>query len=430
MDKDRLTFDMKSILHGRLFWGNMAFSARYAETQFLSENRLTQEHWPQTFFQFKLENMLLSKFMGTGPDNIFQINKDLDGKEVGDLLTFQLELPLSNAGQGDDGTLENNEESMNFYNFRVQIHERSNAVRSAGKMSDKRTKVDIRRQATGALGRWAAEQEDNDLVYALSGLGNQDTYAGEGTSDIATVNEHAPSANRILYGGQSVAGVLDWEASDSALTTANATGGTLASYLFGTQVISTVKRNAQLCSPKFRPIRINGKAYYVMFIHPLQTKALRAETGSLGWSHIQAAANVRGINNPLLTRSGSGDDRIFDGAVGVWDDVILYEYDRIRTRVAGEVFDSGDTVGSDIVDGSYAIARALLCGAQAGTIAWGQRWKRYEKDFDYNRKPGTAIDALYGVSKTVFNDPGASQSTNTAQEDFATYCVDTVVVND
>jgi len=400
------------------------------DTQFLHENRLTQEKWPQTFFEFKLENMMLSKFMGTGPDNIIQINKDLTGKEVGDRLTFQLELPLSNAGQGDDGTLESNEESMNFYNFQLQIHERSNAVRSAGKMSDKRTKVDIRRQATGALGRWAAEQEDNDLVYALSGLGNQNTYAGEDTSDIKTVNEHAPSANRILYGGQTVAGVAQWQASDSALTNANATNGALTDYLFGTQVISIAKRKAQLASPKFRPININGKSYYVMFIHPFQTASLRAETGALGWSAIQSAANVRGINNPLLTKSGSGKDRMFDGAVGVWDDVILFEYDRIQTRVAGEVFDNGDTLNANVTDGTYAVARALLCGCQAGVIGFGQMWKRYEKDFDYNRKPGTAIDALYGVSKTRFNDPGALQDANNEQEDFAVMCVDTIIVND
>lgn len=403
-----------------------------AKTQFLSANRLTQERWPTTFFEYKLENMLLSKFMGAGPENIIQIDKDLT-KGPGDKVTFRLIPPLSNAGGYDDSDLEDNEESMSAYNFPVSIHERSNAVRSAGKMTDKRTAINIRREATIALGRWAAEQEDNDIIYALSGLGNQNTYAGEGTSNIQTVNEKAPSTNRILYGGETAAGSIcgaqTRPVDDSEI--GDADGTDYLDFLMGLNTISIAKRMAQLAAPKFRPIMINGKGYYVMFLHPLQVKALRNQTSAVtSWAAIQAAANVRGINNPLFTKQGAGRDRIFDGAVGVYDDVILYEYDRIQTRVAGEVFDSGDTIDTNIASGTARIARALLCGAQAGVVAWGQTWKRYEKNFDYNRKPGTAIDGLYGVSKTRFFDPGANQNTNTAQDDFAVIAIDTAVAED
>lgn len=399
-----------------------------ADTQFLNANRLTQQKWPSTFFQYMLENMLFSKFMGTGPENIIQIDKNLT-KGPGDKVTFRLIPPLSNAGGYDDSDLEGNEEAMTAFNFPVQIHERSNAVKSAGKMTDKRTAFKIRQEATIALGRWAAEQLDNDFIYALSGLGNQNTYAGEGTSNIETVNEKAPSSSRIFYGGQTAAGTVTTGTTDATIGQDDATD--YLDFLFGTKIIDIMKRKMQMAVPKFRPIMINGKGYYVAFIHPLQTKGLQAETSAVNsWSAIQAAANVRGINNPLFGKQGSGRDRIFDGAIGVWNDVILYEYDRIQTRVAGEVFDSGDTVDTNIVDGTARIARALFCGAQAGVVAWGQAWKRYEKNFDYNRKPGTAIDGLYGVSKTRFYDPGASQSTNTAQQDFAVYACDTCVAED
>lgn len=408
--------------------GKTAVFSRFVDTQLLNANALTQEHWPQTMFEFMLENMQLSKFMGQDSGNIIQLNKDLS-KKAGDKVTFELDMPLSNAGIGDDGTLEGNEESMSFYNFPVTIHERGNAVKSAGKMTDKRTAIDIRKKAVYALSRWAAEQLDNDCLYALSGLGNQNTYVGEGTSSIETVNEKAPSTNRIFYGGQTTAGVLSSVDSDSEI--GDDAADDYANYLFGTLVISLIKRKAQLAYPKFRPINVGGKWYYVMFIHPLQTKAIRAETGAAGWAQIQRNANVRGINNPLFTREGAGRERMFDGAIGVWDDVILYEYERIQTRVGGEVFDSGDTVNADyITSGTCRICRALLCGAQAGVVAWGQPWKRYEKNFDYYRKPGTATDGLYGVSKTQFRDPGANQSTNTAQDDFAVFAVDTAAQDD
>ena len=375
-----------------------------------------------------LENMLISKFMGVGPENIIQIDKSLT-KRPGDQMTFRIIPPLSNSGGGDDSDIEGNEESLNAFNFPITIHERNNGVRSAGIMTDKRTAINIRREATVALGNWAAEQVENDLIYALSGLGNQNTYAGEGTSDIETVNEKAPSTNRIFYGGQTVAGVVTSESSDSALGDGGAAD--YANYLFGTKIIDIAKRKAQMASPKFGPIMINGKGYYVMFIHPLQTKGLQAETSAVNsWSAIQAAANVRGINNPLFGKQGAGRDRIFDGAVGVWNDVILYELDRIQTRVAGEVFDNGDTIDTNVASGTARVARALLCGAQAGVIGWGKNWKRHEKDFDYGRKPGTAIDGIYGASKTRFNDPGADQNTNTAQEDFAVIAVDTCVAED
>jgi N4-gp56 family major capsid protein len=393
---------------------------RFTDTQFLTANRLTEERWPETFFEYTLENMVLSKFVGSDSNSIIQTDKNLT-KKAADKITMRLRMPLSNAGGYDDSDLEGNEEAMSFYNFPVEIHERGNAVRSAGKMTEKRTKINIRREATEALSDWAGEQLDNDFVYALSGLGNQGTYVGEGTSNINTVNEHAPSTNRILYIGQTAAGVVTSATSDATLGDGGASD--YANYFFGTKIISIAKRKAILASPKMRPIRIRGQKYYVMLLHPWQVKALRLETGDHGWQVIQSRAGVRGLKNPLF-------QRMFDDAIGIYDNVILYEYERIQTRVAGEVFDSGDTIDSNIVDGTAMVCRALFLGAQAGCLAWGQMPKRYEKDFDYNRKPGTATDMIYGVSKTVFNDPGANQNTNTAQDDYAVICVDTCAADD
>lgn len=389
------------------------------DTQMLSANRLTEEAWPDTFFQYTLENMWLSKFMGEGADNIIQINKDLT-KRPGDKITMRLRMPLSQAGGYDDSDLEGNEEPLTWHNMPVEVHERGHAVRSAGKMTQQRAKPTykgkFRKEATESLGIWKAEQLENDLMYAMSGLGNQNTYAGQGTSNIQTVNEKAPSANRIFYGGQTAAGAITRESSDNAI--ADGGGSDYQNYLFGTKIISILKRMAILATPKIRPIRIRGKAYHVLFLHPFQVKALRLETGDHGWAVIQSRAGIRGLSNLLF-------QRMFDDAIGIIDDVILYEYERIQTRVAGEVFDNGDTIDAGVVDGTSVVCRALFCGAQAGLLAYAQMPKRYEKDFDYNRKPGTAVDMVYGVSKSRFNDPGANQNTNTAQEDFAIITCDT-----
>ena len=393
-----------------------------ARTSILNANELTQKAWPQTVFRIMLENMQLSTLMSEGNDMPIVIDRTLQGRP-GDQVIFELDMPLSSAGGTDDSDIEGNEEAMSFFNFPVTIHERNHGVRSAGKMTDKRSAVKIRSKAAFAIGRWSAEQVENDLIWGLSGLGNQNTYALEGTSAILTVNEKAPSSTRIFYGGQTAAGSLSSNlGSDAAITT------TVTDYLFGTKLISAIKGQAQLAFPKFKPIRLGGKKYYIILIHPLQTKAIREETGNAGWNLIQQNANVRGLANPLFTRQERGvGERMFDGIVGVWDDVIILESERIETRVAGEVFDNGDEIDAAITSGTYRVARALLLGAQAGVLGWGQPWKRLERNFDYFRKPGTATDGIYAVSKVRFRDPGAGQSTNTAQPDFAVWAVDTAV---
>ncbi len=409
--------------------GIPGISLRFVDTSILSANRLTQEMWPQTKFEIMLANMQLSKFIG-GTEDIITMDTNLK-KGHGDKVTMELDMPLSDAGGFDDSTIEDNEEAMSFFNFPVEVHERSHGVRSAGIMSEKRSAVKIRTKAIFALARWSAEQVDNDALWGLSGLGNQNTFVGEGTSPIQTVNEKAPSSGRIFFGGQTVAGVVTEETSDSLI--ADGGGTDYNNYLFGTKVIDIIKDRAVLAFPKIKPVFVGGKWYYVMFLHPFQVKSLKAETGAAGWAAIQKDANVRGINNPLFTKDGTGRERMFDGAVGVWNDVILFAYERIETRVAGESF--GDpNVGTNVidatlVDGTAAIARALFCGAQAGALAWAKTWRRLERGFDYKRKPGTATDAIYGFSKVRFNDPGANQSTNTAQEDFGIFVVDTAVVN-
>ena len=391
-------------------------------TQILSANALTRKLWSDSIFKYMLANMQLSKFMGPEGSTMPIIIKNELLSKPGDQVTFQLDMPLTGAGGYDDSDIEGNEEAMSFYNFPLQIHERSHGVRSAGKMTDKRMGLKILSRGGTALGRWAAEQVENDLCYAASGIGNQGDYVGEGSTNILTVNEKAPHANRILYGGQTAAGATEFVAADANIdsTTDN---------LFGSSVISVAKRNMQLAAPKFKPIRLEGgRGFYICLAHPYQIKALRAETN---FKAIVQNAYDRGRNNWLFGKEGQNYEAMFDGLVGIWDDVLIYEYERVINRVAAEVFHaSGDGCHSNVVDGEYRICRAIFMGAEALVMGWGQKWQRHTKDFDYNRKPGVATDALYAVSRTVWRDPAANQSTNTAQPCFACYNVDTLAVDD
>jgi hypothetical protein len=96
--------------------------------------------------------------------------------------------------------------------------------------------------------------------------------------------------------------------------------------------------------------------------------------------------SIRGESNP-----------IFSGAAGIWDNVLLHEYDKIfrRTGNAGHtvLFEAGDPIAKGVT-----VARALFCGAQAGILAYGRKvgWK--EKVFEYDSQFGVEVSSIYGFS--------------------------------
>lgn len=353
-----------------------------ADTSFATGNALAVKHWSAALFKQALMDMFFSKFTSKSDGSLIQQKFDLT-KDVGDQMTFALRMKLSGAGIIGDSTLEGSEEAMVFHNFAQKITLKSNGVKAAGKMSVRMTKVDIQKEAKDALADWLAESLEKNTISALSGIVSTD----------ATVAVNAPSTNRKWYGGQTAAGVVASVANDAAITS-------LTAHLFGPEVISVIRRKAQLATPKIRPVKVNGSEWYVLFIHPLQAKALQASTA---WKNAQLNAADRGKDNPLFT-----------GAIGAVDGVIVHVHNGLLTRAATEVFESGDAVAS-----SMNVARALFCGAQAAVIGYGQYPGWYEKDFDYDRVPGVATDVIYGIGKTEFNS-----------EDFGVITVDTQATPD
>jgi N4-gp56 family major capsid protein len=301
------------------------------------------------------------RFVGTSPNSLIQLNADLS-KQKGDRINTPLRARLISDGKVDDAAIEGQEKALVFLD---------------GEMTEQRTKIRMRSEAKDALGLWLAESRDTDVLMGLSGLAN-----GAGT--IAAV---APTANRKFYGGQKSDGSTGVETAAGDEFIDN-TGGR---HLFGTLVISHLKRMARkdggASYGKLRPLNIGGKDWYVMFVSPWQLKALRADNA---WLNAQKDANIRGHENP-----------IFSGAAGIWDGVILHEYDKIIDKTGNgldEEFEAGDTIANGIT-----VARALFCGAQAGVLAYGRKIGWQEKVFEYDSQFGVEISSIYGFSKSQFN---------------------------
>jgi len=404
-------------------------------TSFGSSDPRTQTVWSQAVYAYALQNNFFTKLMGNDGNAGVFVNTDLTVKKGGTIVV-ESSYPLEGGGVGDDGNTIGSEGQGKVRNMSVTIHERANAMVSAGKMSEQLTSTNIREKSKQDLGIWLSEAMENDIVTSAAGLYNENS----GGSAIETINESYPTTSRIFYGGQSAAGTIA-NSGASYGTDALLSGATATDALCGTLMLEAIKRRCMAATPRFRPVTIynlsgmndddvrSGKnlgeaiaKVLIVLLHPLQIKAIKAETGSRGWAAMVSAAGVRGNLNP-----------IFQGASFYWDGMLCFEYDRtpIRTGAGGTtlaegfLLNSGRTATTDAADSGKSIARALFIGGQAISFAWAQK-PEWSEDFVDNNKPKVKVDMLYGVKRTTFNSHG----TSTPGQDESIYCLDTQVVID
>ncbi|MHB1329651.1 MAG: N4-gp56 family major capsid protein, partial [Gemmatimonadales bacterium] len=179
----------------------------------------------------------------------------------------------------------------------------------------------------------------------------------------------APDADHITYG----------DSGSTAETSISAT----AVAQFNLSFIDTAVEKAKLAKNALRPIKINGKSHYAMFIHPYQVTSLRKTTTSGLWQDIQKSA---------IQGGQTSDNPIFTGALGMYNNVILHESTRIP-----------------VAPTNANVRRAVLCGAQSACIAFGRGYGKnvfqwVEELFDYKNKLGVLAGCQAGMVKTRFDN--------------------------
>jgi N4-gp56 family major capsid protein len=148
---------------------------------------------------------------------------------------------------------------------------------------------------------------------------------------------------------------------------------------------------AKTATPLIRPLKVNGEERYVMFIHPYQVFQLRRDTSTNNFMDIAKAA--------LSGAVASGKNAIYEGALGIYNGVVLHESTRIPI-----------ITGTPNSGAAAAYRRAVFCGAQAGVMGFGMKtpgatelsWN--EEEFDYGDKIGVKAGSVFGIKKTVFNN--------------------------
>ncbi len=343
-----------------------------ATTEFGLNHPLAVKLWSKKLFYESLKATWASKFMGAGSENIFQLNPEL--KDTGDKLTYGLRMLLNGDGVQGDGVLEGNEEPLVFYSDSILINQLRHASRSSGKMSEQRVPYAMREEARQALTDWFADRIDTSFMNALAGNTNiSDTRYTGNNATVAPSNDHWVLAT----------GVAD----------TNTEASLSASSIFSLTLIDTAVTKAKMLSPGIRPVRIGGEDKYVMFIHPYQHQQLRANTNTAQYMDIQKAALQGGqiSKNPIYT-----------GAIAEYNGVICHESTRVPWGSTTE-----NTKKTNV--NQTSVARAILCGAQAGVLCTGSQTSAglnaswYEEMFDYGNQLGIAGGLMYGLKKAIFN---------------------------
>lgn len=351
-----------------------------ADTSFGVNHANTVMYWHRKLFREAMKASIYYKFVGDGSDSVIQY-LDETNKGPGDHIRVILRQLLTGVGVNGDATMEGNEEELSTFTDNIFIDQHRHAVRSGGKMSDQRIPFGVREEAFMGLRDYWQELLDTNYANQLAG----NTLGTVPTANVAFTGMQvaiAPSTNNHLVAGPGDA------TTEASLTTSASSFFRLA------DIDRMVVRAKTLATNPLRPVKVEGQDKYVLFIHPFQHHQLRANGNTGQYLDIQKAAMQGGqiSNNPLYT-----------GAIAEWHGVIIHENYRQPWGNAT----SGNQARTALNLANRA--RAVLCGAQAASMATGQNTSKggqpnwYEELFDYGNKLGVSAGMIYGIKKNVFN---------------------------
>jgi N4-gp56 family major capsid protein len=334
---------------------------------------LAQKLWAKKLFHDTIGSTFVGKFTGKSDASLFQLKTETK-KDAGDRIRVGLRVLLNGAGIQGDNTLEGNEEALTTYYDDVFIDQLRHAVRSAGKMSEQRIPWSVREESRDGLTDWWTERMEVSTANQLTG------YTAEAdtrfTGNQATI---APTATRMVIGGNHTA-----EGSLSATTTHAIRMSDLD------RAVARAKQPTVAGQPRIRPVKIDGKRYYVAFLHPYQILQLRTDSGTAG--------NFFDIQKAQLQGGKISDNPILTGGEFIHNGVIVHEWNYLPNIVTAP---ASGALGD--------FRRGVLCGAQSLCIAHGQNggenqmsWQ--EELFDYDNQLGVSAGMIFGVKKTVFNN--------------------------
>jgi N4-gp56 family major capsid protein len=331
--------------------------------------------------QYAERENFFARYMGESPSSVIQVVNDLANRP-GDSVRVHVFSKLGSPGVDGDNTLEGQESALSYNADLLLLSQKRQAVRLAGRLTEQRSAIDLRKQAGHALGVWAKDWVTELLTVYLAGFRGDRTLTvlPSNFSGFAGNSLRAPdSVHRLFAGGTNASDVTAADKMTCAL-------------------LDKAIAKVQLLINSGVPMRaIDAQGRFLCVITPEQAYDLWQDADFVA---AQQYAQVRGDNNPLFT-----------GMMGMWKNLIIVVNPAgvlLPDNVA--VMDSTPTV---------RLAQAQILGAQAGAWVKGKEegasmggagsWRYTEKEFDFDNQIGFAVATLMGFQKLQFanQDHGA-----------------------
>ena len=281
---------------------------------------------------------------------------------------------------------------------------------TGGKMTQKRTKHNLRTVIMAGLTNWAQRLEDQRCLVHLAGArGSQLTTdwvipsADDAEFSEIMVNDvKAPSKNRRFIAGMSAG---------SAATTASSMGTSDILTLSEIDVISGLLKESNV---PLQPIVMKEDPYswdmplYVMFVTERQWALMKAISGSK-W--------LNAVTNAVKRFEAGKRHPLFMGDSIMWNGILVKPMNRYAIRfAAGETIQECQTDTSATETGvaaAVATDRAIIVGAQALIKAYGNEatsdyyYSWNEELVDHKSAVEVSLSMMEGTAKTRFTINGS-----------------------
>jgi len=321
-------------------------------------------------------------------------------KTAGDEVDMQIVHNLSGRPTMGDKKLTGRLESLTFSDFSLKINQTRHGVDAGGKMSQKRTKHDLRKTARtlladGYYGRLLDQVGMTQLAGArgdfmatdiILPLASDPEFAEIMVNDIM-----APSYERHFFGGDATT----FEGLDSA-------------DLFNLGAVDNLALAIDEMTNPLQPIKLagdkmGGEPLYLLMVTPRQWNDFYTSTAGNDWKQLLASVSER---------KAGWDHPIFRGQCAMWRNILVRQYKGMPIR-----FNAGSTVNACVansttgaetqVTAGTTIDRAVLLGAQAlangfGSGKEGGTFNMHEEKVDHENGTELSISWIGGLKKIRF----------------------------
>jgi N4-gp56 family major capsid protein len=293
---------------------------------FATNDNLTRKKWAKELYRVILPATEFGDLVGSGSNSIIEMRTDL-GKGEGDTVTFGIRLPLVEGPIVGTNTVEGNEEKLRFRNFSVTIEELNKAVDTGGKMDQQRIPYNLLEEGKNGLQDWWADWLSNYVFSVLCG----DASYTVGGATFAQANV-APDAGHLLR--------VNDVATDATMTSADLMDLTFLDRLKQKAEVPVASGTYTAADKQYkvRPLKIGGKDYYRVILHPYVFDRLRQNMNIGQWGDLLRSANKLQVPNVEFEYNG----------------LLVSKSLRIRPSATnGNVYNN------------------ILLGCQAAVFAWG-----------------------------------------------------------